>query len=98
MTKAPNRGVRAFNALRRSKEIVIARATSFLIARGDSLHPVGWGNSEDALIRVLFMLGDKDIAEEFVNSGNSKLEQAGRHWAQIHRYIIKPTYSGGWVT
>jgi hypothetical protein len=81
---------RVVSALQRSKKIVIARATYILI---------GWGapGTEDALIWVLGVFGDKQIAVEFLNCGNPNLERAAQVWATGHGFRITPGVGGAVV-
>jgi hypothetical protein len=68
---------------------VIAGAFSFFIQRGEP-------GSEDALIQALNAYGDKDMAEAFLNRGNSALEAAARQWAVAHGYqVIRTTIQLG---
>jgi HEAT repeat protein len=71
----------------------VAKAYRFFIA---------WGKlgSESALIQALNNYGTKSMALAFLNSGNEKLEAAGKTWANQHGYtvITMPSVgsSGGW--
>jgi HEAT repeat protein len=98
-TKDPNYGVRtaAANALSEIKDpravhfllaawkerdmAVIDGAHNFFIAR----HERG---SDDVLIQMLDESGNSSIAQDFLNSGNRKLENAARAWAARHRITI----------
>ena len=44
--------------------------------------------SEDALIEALDRFGNKDMAQLFLNCGNSRLEQAARAWAGRNGYQV----------
>lgn len=68
---------------------VIAVAYSFFIQRGKP-------GSEDALIQALNSYGSKEMAQAYLNCGNSALKQAGENWAGAHSYAI--TSSRGWGT
>jgi hypothetical protein len=70
-------------ALRERNTSAIAGAYPFFIRRGDT-------GSEDALIEALQKSGTTGMAEAFLNSGNSKLEQAAVQWASSHGYQIRP--------
>ena len=84
--------VRAVSALleawRNRDFAVIAGADSFFIKRGEP-------GSEDALIEALNHYGDSGLATDFVNSGNTKLEDAARAWATKHGYRIMTMPGGG---
>ena len=49
---------------------------------------LGTPGSEERLSEVLDHHGDKMMAEDFLNSGSSKLYDAGRKWANDHGYNI----------
>jgi HEAT repeat protein len=80
-------------ALRARDTAVIAGAAYFFIGRGEP-------GSEDALIEALDKLGNnvddstKNMAQGFLNSGNSKLEQAARTWAARNSIPIMTTLPG----
>jgi HEAT repeat protein len=59
----------------------IARAEVLLIKMGTP-------GSEDLLIDALYKVGDKSMAQDFLNCGNAKLEAAARAWAASHAYSI----------
>jgi HEAT repeat protein len=60
-----------------------------------SLIRLGRPETEDGLIRALESYGDKSAAENFINCGNRKLEQAGWRWAANHGYRILRSVPGG---
>ncbi len=49
---------------------------------------LGRAGTVDELIAALNASGDETMAEDFLNSGNSKLEDAGHDWADSHGYTI----------
>ena len=60
---------------------VIGAAYQALIKRGDRA-------SEEALIQGLKAYGNAQMALVFINSGNARLADAGRDWADSHGYRI----------
>jgi HEAT repeat protein len=62
---------------------IIAGAYRFFIRKGKP-------GTEDVLIRALSPTAgfDREIAEAFLNSGNSKLEKVAREWAESHSFKI----------
>jgi len=60
---------------------------------------LGLPGSEDDLVKVLFVYGDKPMAEDYLNSGSSALENGGRDWAASHGYKISTgpgSHRSGW--
>lgn len=49
---------------------------------------LGIEGSEEELIEVLNSRGNKTMAEDFLNSGSSKLSNAATDWAKRHGYTI----------
>jgi HEAT repeat protein len=70
-------------ALKNNDFEVIFAAHHFFISRGEK-------DSEAVLIKVLNEYGTEDLAEDFLNCGNSLLANAGREWAKARGYSIKP--------
>ncbi|HEV2486266.1 MAG TPA: HEAT repeat domain-containing protein [Terracidiphilus sp.] len=68
-------------ALREHNTEVIAGASDFYIRRGDP-------GTEDALIDALNKSGDTDMAEELLNSGNTRLHDAASDWASANHYVV----------
>jgi hypothetical protein len=60
---------------------IVAGAYPFFIDRSEA-------GTEGVLIRALNRYGTKEMATDFLNCGNGKLEQAGRAWAERHGYSI----------
>jgi HEAT repeat protein len=60
----------------------------FFIKRGES-------GSEDVLIEALNLFGGEGMAQDFLNCGNARLEDAGSAWATRHGYQIFPGYGLG---
>lgn len=58
---------------------------------------IGYGiaETEDALVQALWQLGNSGMAADYVNSGNPRLEEAGRAWAKENGYVIMPMPGGG---
>jgi hypothetical protein len=60
---------------------------------------LGINGSEDELIAVLFVYGNKSMAEDYLNSGSGKLADGGRKWAAVNGYRISTGYGShrsGW--
>ena len=68
-------------AFRAHDATVIAGAGTFFIQRGES-------GSEDVLIDALHRSGSKELAEDMLNCGNTKLHNAANEWAGTHNYEI----------
>jgi hypothetical protein len=49
---------------------------------------LGIRGSEEKLVGILMVYGDKSMAEDFLNSGSSTLSDGGRQWANTHGYRI----------
>jgi HEAT repeat protein len=89
------------------KDIKDPRAVSALMARNIQVAEIatnytffirqGESGSEDVLIKALDMYGNKEMAEAFLNCGNSKLEHAARRWTTSHGFQIAATSDGGSV-
>ena len=68
-------------ALREHNTEVIAGACDFFVQRGDP-------GTEDALIDALNRSGDTDMAQDLLNSGNTKLHDAANNWAAANHYEV----------
>jgi hypothetical protein len=77
-------------ALMERETAAIAGAYTFFIERGEP-------GSEDALIETLGKTGNENMAQKFLNCGNTKLQQAARSWATSRGYRIFGIPSGGHV-
>jgi hypothetical protein len=49
---------------------------------------LGIADSEEKLVRILMVYGDKSMAEDYLNSGSSALAAGGRRWAAQHGYRV----------
>ncbi len=49
---------------------------------------LGLKGSEDDLVAVIFVYGDKSMAEDYLNSGSSTLADGAERWATAHRYRV----------
>ena len=49
---------------------------------------LGIPGSQERLNQALYSIGDKKMAEDFLNSGSSELHQGGESWAKQHGYNI----------
>jgi hypothetical protein len=49
---------------------------------------LGIEGSEDDLIAVLFVYGDKTMAEDYLNSGSTVLAEGAAKWAMANHYRI----------
>lgn len=47
------------------------------------------------LIDALNAHGDKEMAQDYLNSGNTQLDRAARSWAEEHGYDIGQTWTFG---
>jgi len=61
---------------------------AFVIVIYPYLIEIGASGTEDILIEALNIYGFSMMAEDFINSGNEKLEAAAREWAKKNDYII----------
>ena len=76
-------------ALKEDDLEVVAGIYQFFIKRGEK-------DSEAVLIKVLNKYGTQSMADDFLNCGNSLLQEAGRKWADNNGYtIISSGYGGG---
>lgn len=50
---------------------------------------LGISGSENELVGVLFEYGDKSMAEDYLNSGSSMLNDGGYRWATAHHYNVR---------
>jgi len=48
----------------------------------------GVPGTETILIKALFLLGNIFIAQDYLNCGNTQLEQAGAEWGFAHGYVV----------
>jgi len=70
-------------AFRQRDMIVIAGAHLFFMKKGDP-------TSLNVLIEALNLrgVGDVKMVDDFLNSGNARLEKAGEDWAKSHQYLL----------
>ena len=61
----------------------------FNYVRGAARPAAGTDRTIDDLCEALSRYGTKDMAQNFVNSGNGRLESAGRMWAENHGYVVE---------
>ena len=61
----------------------------------DTLIKIGDAIAVEPLIEILNKYGDKGMAEDFLNCGNAKLEEAARSWAAGNGYVVQPSSGGG---
>jgi HEAT repeat protein len=54
----------------------------------------GLPGTETILIKALFQLGNVFIAQDYLNCGNTQLEQAGAKWGNDHGYAVKRVPEG----
>ena len=59
---------------------------------------IGQDDTEDALVTALQKYGTKDMAVDYLNCGNAKLEKAARRWAAAHGYTVITLPGGASVT
>lgn len=53
---------------------------------------LGISGSENELVGILLVYGDKSMAEDYLNSGSSLLNDGGHRWASAHGYNIRSGY------
>lgn len=68
-------------AISKQKLDIIAGAHQYYIRQGDS-------STEKLLIKALDKYGESDMAADYLNSGNEKLEAAAQKWAEDNGYFI----------
>lgn len=73
------------DALKQGDLEVAAGAYTFFIRSGVP-------GSEAVLIETLEKYGTEEMAENFMNCGNSQLQEAGLKWAKGHGYMIFPAW------
>jgi hypothetical protein len=61
---------------------------AFVMVAYPYLIEIGASGTEDMLINALNIYGFSMMAEDFINSGNEKLEVAARDWAKKNNYTI----------
>ena len=61
---------------------------AFVMVAYRYLIEIGASGTEDMLINALNVYGFSMMAEDFINSGNEKLEKAARDWAKKNNYTI----------
>jgi HEAT repeat protein len=77
------------DAMKKRDMAIIGAAYGFFITQSQP-------GTESILIRALNEHGDPEMAEHFLNCGNSKLRSAATRWANIHNYqFIHSSSSGG---
>jgi len=59
---------------------------------------IGQKGTEEALVTALGKFGSKDMAVDYLNCGNAKLEKAARAWASKHGYTVITLPGGSSVT
>lgn len=75
-------------ALADKKLEILAGACRYFIRQGDPA-------AEELLVKALDKYGETDMASDYLNCGNEKLEAAARKWAQDNGYIITSFPGGG---
>ena len=53
---------------------------------------LGISGSENELIGILFVYGNKSMAEDYLNSGSTMLNNGGYRWANAHGYKVRKGY------
>ncbi len=61
---------------------------AFVMVVYPDLIEIGASGTEDMLINALNLYGYSMMAEDFINSGNEKLEEAAKEWAKENNYTI----------
>jgi len=70
--------------LERRELEIIAKESAFYIKRGKA-------GDEPVFIESLFAFGTKNTANEYLNCGNTELENAAREWAKLNGFEIGKT-------
>lgn len=60
-----------------------------------SLIRIGDDSSVSPLLQALRRFGDKSMAQDYLNSGQPRLEAAAQSWADAHGYYVTPSGSFG---
>jgi uncharacterized protein len=68
--------------------------TAVIAMLDDYFIRLGVAGSEDALIRALYANGNRSMAVDFLNCGNSRLEEAANVWARTNGYTITKQLGG----
>jgi hypothetical protein len=77
------RAVNALSEAFRNRDVeVIVGAHNFFIERGEP-------GSEDVLIRTLEESGIEYMADDFLSSGNAKLEEAAHAWGETSGHVLR---------
>jgi hypothetical protein len=76
------------NALKGKNISIIAGAYKFFIKKGIQ-------GTENLLTQALYKCGNKDMAQDFMNSDNAKLQNAAYDWAKKNGYLVIPGGGGG---
>jgi HEAT repeat protein len=86
----PRAATALIQALQRRDTEVVAGSYPFFIR---------WAvpNSEEMLVEALMDAGNKYMAQDFVNSGNTRLESAAHIWASLHGYQEEKAAGAGAV-
>jgi len=71
------------SAMKEADLVVVAGAYWFFIQQGEP-------GSENTLIQALNAHGKSEMAQAFLNCGNTELEAAGRKWATAQGYYTIP--------
>jgi len=60
-----------------------------------ALLKMGRSGTEEQLVTALMRFGWVEMAEDYLNSGNPRLEDAARQWASENGYTISKLPAGG---
>lgn len=95
-----------YNELRARQDKFLVNSVVLQVVRGASTRrntlilaiKLGISGSEDQLSTVLTLFGDKSMAEDYLNCGSNKLEEAARKWAESRGYQIMRIPGGARAT
>lgn len=96
-----------YDGLKARQDKYLVNALVLRIIRGDATRlqvlllaiKLGILGSEEKLVSLLMVYGDKPMAEDYLNSGSSLLHDGGDKWAKAHEYHIRTglgSHRSGW--
>lgn len=74
-------------ALKQKRVELVSAAYGFFVVKGEA-------GSESVLIEALNRYGTRDMAVDYLNCGNARLQNTARAWASDHGYTITTVYGG----
>lgn len=91
------KGKQIYDALQIMSAETVARALIELVADNNPNRlqilflgvKLGLRGSQEGLIKLLMAFGDKQMAEDYLNSGSPELRQGGIQWAKAHGLTVR---------